>query len=85
MPNRSCTIGTCRKCGVTIYRLSERDMWKHGDAETGDVKCMVGYADPWPDDASQFCWSVRENQHIVKVGPDGICSVCNKTRRCGDG
>ena len=75
------TIGTCRNCGVTIYRLSERDLWKHGDAASGDVKCMVGYASPWPDDAERFCSIERESSHTVKVLADGICPVCRKPRR----
>jgi hypothetical protein len=85
--SRQTTIGTCRNCGVTIYRLSESDLWKHGDAESGSTWCTVGHASPWPDDYERFCSIERETSHTVKTLPDGLCPLCRKPRRLlkGDG
>jgi hypothetical protein len=77
---------TCKtkNCGKPIHKIGERELWRHLD--DGDVRCMVGVAEPWPDTYEHYEEAYRTCRHcgvtIDKVNGAGLWAHPDGEVRC---
>jgi hypothetical protein len=73
---------TCKNCKQHIYEPGARELWRHLD---GDVRCMVGAAEPWPDTYEHY-EAYRTCRHcgvtIDKVNDAGLWAHYDGEVRC---